>query len=138
MSTIVVGYDGSDCGRAALDAGVEYAKLLGDDVLVVFGYAPRGAGGGEVPSHREVVHEFGEKITAEATERTKDAGVKVEVELLPEKAHQALMSAATEHDARMIVVGTYGEAPLKGAILGSTTYKLVQLAEQPVLVVGAD
>ena len=37
----------------------------------------------------------------------------------------------------MIVVGSHGEAPLKGAILGSTPYKLVQLSETPVLVVPA-
>ena len=30
---------------------------------------------------------------------------------------------------------THGESPLKGAIIGSTPYKLVQLSEVPVLVV---
>ena len=31
----------------------------------------------------------------------------------------------------MIVVGSYGEAPLKGVILGSTPHKLLHLAEPP-------
>ena len=35
----------------------------------------------------------------------------------------------------MIVVGSYGEPPLKGVILGSTAYKLLHLTERPVLVV---
>jgi nucleotide-binding universal stress UspA family protein len=35
----------------------------------------------------------------------------------------------------MIVVGSYGEAPPKGAIIGSTPYKLVHLSQRPVLVV---
>ena len=35
----------------------------------------------------------------------------------------------------MIVVGSYGEAPLKGAILGTTAYKLLHSTERPVLVV---
>ena len=35
----------------------------------------------------------------------------------------------------MIVVGSHGESPLKGAIIGATPYKLVQLSETPVLVV---
>ncbi len=34
----------------------------------------------------------------------------------------------------MIVVGTYGDSPIKGAILGSTPHKLVQIAEVPVVV----
>ena len=38
----------------------------------------------------------------------------------------------------MIVVGSYGEPPLKGAILGSTAYKLLHSSELPVLVVPAD
>ena len=35
----------------------------------------------------------------------------------------------------MIVVGTYGESPIKGAILGSTPHKLLHMSERPVLVV---
>jgi nucleotide-binding universal stress UspA family protein len=35
----------------------------------------------------------------------------------------------------MIVVGTHGESPLKGAILASTAHRLIQIAERPVLVV---
>jgi nucleotide-binding universal stress UspA family protein len=37
----------------------------------------------------------------------------------------------------MIVVGSTGEAALKGAILGSTPYKLLHQADRPVLVVPA-
>jgi nucleotide-binding universal stress UspA family protein len=37
----------------------------------------------------------------------------------------------------MIVVGSYGESPLRGAVLGSTPHKLLHLAERPVLVVPA-
>lgn len=37
----------------------------------------------------------------------------------------------------MIVVGSYGDSPWKGALLGSTLHKLVHLARRPVLVVHA-
>ena len=37
----------------------------------------------------------------------------------------------------MIVVGTYGEHPLRGAILGSTPHKLLHLSSRPVLAVPA-
>jgi nucleotide-binding universal stress UspA family protein len=39
------------------------------------------------------------------------------------------------NDAHMIVVGSHGESPVKGAIVGSTAYKLVHFSETPVLVV---
>lgn len=137
MSEIVVGYDGSDCGRAALDEGCAMAKALGDKVVVVFGYAPGGYGGGEIPTHREAVEELGEKLTAEAAERAEAAGVEHEVKLVPLKSHHALVQVAGERDARMIVIGTYGDPPLKGVILGSTPTKLLHVAECPVLVVPA-
>ena len=35
-----------------------------------------------------------------------------------------LVELADRDDARMIVVGSYGEAPLKGALIGSTAHKL--------------
>jgi nucleotide-binding universal stress UspA family protein len=137
VSEIVVGYDGSDCSKAALEKACALAKELGDKVVVVFGYAPRGYGGGEVPSHREAVEELGEKLTAEADKRAAAAGVEHEVKLLPRKSYHALVETADELDARMIVVGSYGDPPLKGVILGSTPSKLLHLADRPVLVVPA-
>ena len=42
MSEIVVGYDGSDSAKAALDQAIALAKELGDTILIVFGFAPGG------------------------------------------------------------------------------------------------
>lgn len=137
MSEIVVGYDGSEGSRSALEEAVELADELGDSVTVVFGYAPGGYGGGEVPTQREAVKEYGEKVTGEATKLAASAKVKCEVELVNHHGADALMEVAEKRKARMIIVGSYGELPLKGAILGSTPYKLVQLSDTPVLVVRA-
>jgi nucleotide-binding universal stress UspA family protein len=137
MSEIVVGYDGTEGSKAALDAAVEFAKALGDRVVIVFGYAPGGYGGGEVPTHREAVKELGEKVTKEANEVVSKAGVEHDVQLVNEHGADALSDVADKRKARMIVVGSYGESPLKGAVLGATAYKLVHVAERPVLVVRA-
>jgi nucleotide-binding universal stress UspA family protein len=137
MGELVVGYDGSDCSKAALDKACELAKELGDKVVIVFGYAPGGYGGGEIPTHREAVEEIAEKVTAEASQRAAAAGAEHEVRLKPLKPSHALLEAAAEHEARMIVVGSYGEAPLKGVIIGSTPYRLLHQTERPVLVVPA-
>src|SRR5262245_60800274 len=135
MAAIVVGYDGTD--NAALDEACRLAKDLGDSVVLVFGYAPRGPGGGEVPTERAAVKELAEKATAHGLERAKAAGVEAQVELEPMHGAHALSEAATKHDARMIVVASRGEGPIRGAILGSTTYKLLHAAPVPVLVVPA-
>ena len=138
MSEIVVGYDGSACGEAALAAALAIAPTLGDDVTVVFGYAPPGIWGGEIAEHEEAIEELGERVTAEAQALAAAAGAEIEVALVPKRAAEALIEAADEREARMIVVGSFGEAPLKGIILGSTTNKLLHLTKRPVLVVPAE
>lgn len=137
MSTIVVGYDSSDCGKQALDRAVELAKSLGDRLVVVFGYAPPGIWGGEIAEHEEAIEELGEKLTAEARARAAAQGIEPEVAMVPKRGAEALVEVAEERDARMIVVGSYGEAPLKGALLGSTPNRLLHIADRPVLVVPA-
>jgi nucleotide-binding universal stress UspA family protein len=138
MGEIVVGYDGSGCGNAALDEALSLAAELGDHVTVVFGYAPPGIWGGEIADHEQAIEELGETMTAEARRRAEARGTEIDVELVPKRAVEALIEAADERDARMIVVGSGGEGALKGFILGTTPHKLLHLAERPVLVVHAD
>ncbi|HET9120538.1 MAG TPA: hypothetical protein VFN72_08380 [Solirubrobacterales bacterium] len=40
-------------------------------IVIVFGYAPGGYGGGEVRAQREAVEELGEQVTAKGVERAK-------------------------------------------------------------------
>ena len=138
MSEIVVGYDGTSCGNAALDEALALAAALDDHVTVVFGYAPPGIWGGEIADHEQAIEELGERVTADARHRAEAHGAEIDVELVPKLATEALIAAADEHDARMIVVGGGGEGALKGFILGSTPHKLLHLAQRPVLVVHAD
>jgi nucleotide-binding universal stress UspA family protein len=138
MGQIVVGYDGSACGEAALAKALDLAAELNDQVAVVFGYAPPGIWGGEIAEHEEAIEEYGEKVMAQAREQAGDRDVQIEVELVAKRAAEALIDVADSRDARMIVVGTFGDTPLKGMILGSTPNKLLHLSERPVLVVPAD
>jgi nucleotide-binding universal stress UspA family protein len=135
MGEIVVGYDGSDTSTAALDKAAELARGLGDLIVIVFGYAPGGYGGGEVRAQREAVEELGEQVTGKGVEQARAAGVECEVELVNEHPHEALMTVAEKHNARLIAVGSHGESPLRGTVLGSTPYKLVHFSRTPVLVV---
>ena len=135
MSEIVVGYDGSDTAKRALEEAAGLAKALGDKIVIVFGFAPGGYGGGEVPAQRDAVKEIGEKITKEGVDSLASAGVESEVEMVNAKGAHALNEVADRRDARMIVIGSHGDSPLKGAVIGSTPYGLVHVASKPVLVV---
>lgn len=134
MAKLVVGYDGSDGGRAALEQAIAFAADLGDELVIVFGFDPPHYDAEELTAHRAEVRKLGERVTSEALARAKHAGVTAEVALIPERPVDALMRAADEHEARAIVVGTYSEHPLKGAILGATPHKLLHLSEHPVIV----
>ena len=78
---------------------------------------------------------MGRAATSRALERATAAGVRAEVELVHAKPAAALLEVAERSDARMIVVGSYGESPLRGVLLGSTTYKVLNQSSRPVLVV---
>jgi nucleotide-binding universal stress UspA family protein len=136
MGTQVVGYDGTDGARAALDAAVGLAAELGDGVVVVFAHATSRLGG-EVRDYDAAVREHGRGVLEEARSIGREAGVEVELVMRELSSAEALLAVADEHDARMIVVGSHGERPLKSALVGSTPTRLLHLSQRPVLVVRA-
>lgn len=138
MGTLVLGYDNSPGAQAALRATIDVVKALGDRIVLTFGYAPGGLQPREeLRAQKEAVAELGQEATAAALRQIEAEGIEVEVLLRPEPPAETLANAADELGARAIVVGTYGERPLRGAILGSTPHKLLHLATRPVLVVPA-
>ncbi len=133
--SIVVGYDASPGARAALEHALVLAACLGDRLVIGCGVAPPGGPGEELREHRAALREQAGQLTERALSRAREAGVEAEVELVDERPAPALLALADRHSARMIVVGSYRERPLKGAILGSTPHKLLHTAGRPVLVV---
>lgn len=133
---LVVGYDGLPGGDAALDEAIALAKVAeGTRLVLVFAYEPPARAGGEVADLREILRDMGKEIEAKAHERASAAGVDHELVLIDARPAQGLAQVAEDHDARMIIVGGAGEAPLTGAILGSVPHKLLHLTDRPVLVV---
>lgn len=135
MGAIVIGYDASPGARTALSCAVDLAKQYGDDLVIANGVAPPGGVGEEWRATLAAVEDETRVLTQEALEEAARAGVNAEVELVPELPAAALVEVADRRDARFIVVGSWGESALRGAILGSTPHKLLQISERPVLVV---
>ncbi len=86
---------------------------------------------------RRTLQGLGEKLLGEALARVADSGVSAEPVLVDDDAWQGLRSVAGQHGAGMIIVGTHGESPLTGMLLGSTAYRLVHSSTTPVLIVPA-
>ena len=133
----MLGYDGSEGANLALDQALSLAKQFGDRLIVCFGVAPPGNLGEEYKEHKRALEEIAERATASAMEHARAEGVEAEVALVPERPAPALVDLAAERGARFIVVGSYGEGPIRGALLGATPHKLLQLSHTPLVIVPA-
>ncbi|AKL68824.1 universal stress protein [Streptomyces sp. Mg1] len=133
--SVVLGYDESPGAERALHVALEVATAFGEPLVLVYGAAAPGATGEEYRAHREAVLQAGRSALARALAAADEAGVPSTVEVVDEKPAQALLDAARRHDARVIIVGSWGDSPIRGALLGSTPHKLLHLSPIPVLCV---
>ncbi|MFE5887921.1 universal stress protein [Streptomyces sp. NPDC002285] len=133
--SVVLGYDESPGAVRALHVAIEVSAAFGEPLVLVYGAAAPGALGEEYSAHRDAVQEAGRTALSHAVRVADEAGVRTTVEVIDQKPAEALIEAATRHGARFIVVGSWGESPLRGALLGSTPHKLLHLSRTPVLCV---
>lgn len=131
---ILVGYDGTEAAQAALGTALELAKDTGSELVIAYGYDPSRLGG-EVRDLDQELEARGQKVISEAGEKAKEAGVEAELVVVKRKPAAALAELAEKLGPRFIVVGSYRERPITGAILGSTPHKLLHIADVPVVVV---
>jgi nucleotide-binding universal stress UspA family protein len=136
---VIVGYDGSDCAKAALHAAVEVGRAYGEPVTIAFGYELSPVGG-ELHDYHAALKELANTRLDEARTlaSAEDGGVELDAVIVERAPAEALVELADAREARVIVVGTRGESPLRGALLGSTPHKLLQMSHRPVLVVPID
>jgi nucleotide-binding universal stress UspA family protein len=130
---IVVGYDGTASARAALDEAVRLAGALGVELVVAFAYWTNPAGG-EVGDMVDALRERGKALLQEIA---RAGGVQARAELVGDRPDDGLARVAEDAGAQMIAVGSYGEGPLRAAVIGST-HRLIHVAGVPVLVVRGD
>ncbi|MFE5792942.1 universal stress protein [Streptomyces sp. NPDC056503] len=133
--SVVLGYDESPGAARALRIAVEVAAAFGERLVLVYGAAVPGPTGEEYRSHQEAIRQAGRAGLEHAVAEADRAGVPTVVEVIDEKPAQALIEAAHRHTARVIVVGSWGESPIRGALLGSTPHKLLHMSTVPVLCV---
>ena len=85
--------------------------------------------------YKSALEKVGTEAVDEAVSRLEGDGIKVSSRLVSAKPADAIMDVAQEEGARLVAVGTVGEGPITGAILGSVVLKLVQRCPVPMLVV---
>jgi nucleotide-binding universal stress UspA family protein len=131
---ILVGYDGSECAKRALEVGLDVAKVYGERLVIAFGYEVNPVAG-EVADYAAALRELAESRLREGQQLVAASGLEIEAVIVEAAPARGLVQLAQERDLRMIVIGTRGESPIRGALIGSTAHRLLHLSERPVLVV---
>ena len=137
MATIVIGTDGSKGSEAALSEGLDLAKRLGAQVLVVAIAAHvSDVLGGSV--YKDKVSEHLNRARAAldvARTMAEEAGVEAEFEVFEGDAAEEIAMIAESRDADLVVVGTRGHGGIAGSLLGSVSADVVRRSKRPVVVV---
>lgn len=136
---IVVGVDGSDSSRKALNAAVVAAHLWNAE-LTAIAAVPIAAGSGALAwlpaavDHEEVVNDLRAGLDRTIAAVTKDyPDVRVRRHVLDGNAAELMAEFSTAVD--LIVVGSRGRGGFSGILLGSTSQAVLSHASCPVLVV---
>ncbi|MFN8130009.1 MAG: universal stress protein [Solirubrobacteraceae bacterium] len=132
----IVGYDGSDTARVALDYAARRARA-GGRLVVVNAYAPPaswfGAASYQRPDDSKAAADQGHSVLEEIHPDLL-AGIEVEREDVRASPPRAILDAAHRHGADEIVVGAHGRWPMRPG-LGSVASAVVSQAKIPVVVV---
>ena len=133
---VVVGVDGSEGSRRALQWALEEARVRGAPLRAVFAWSYLDQPGeGFDAAYGE--DDARQRLDRALEEVAGDVGdVEVERVVVVDLPARALLDAA--RDADLLVVGSRGVGGFKGLLLGSVSQQVVQHAPCPVVVVPGD
>ena len=134
--SVIVGVDGSEGSRAAVDEAIDLAGNLGATVTFVFVRKAPSWWLGDPYYQRALSVALVEarRAVAEAVETATTAGIEAYSEILEGDPADELVSLADNRDADMIVVGSRGHGAFAGAMLGSVSQSVSQHANRTVVV----
>jgi len=139
---LLVPTDFSAASERALDCALALASKLGAKVFLLHAYALPIIGfpdGMLIPSAEiasRIISEA-EKELAACVERRKESGATIVTLLRQGDAREAILVAAEEISADLVVMGTHGRRGITRALIGSVAEAIVRVAPVPVLTVHA-
>lgn len=137
--TILVGVDGSVDSQRALQWAAELAEALGAEVVAVHALGLLSHLGKRQSEKATPAQEDRDEVRAllesDWTAVLRSSGVPHRCLVLDGNPVTALMAAAEEQNADLLVVGPRGTGGFPGLQLGSTSHQLLQHSHHPVAVV---
>ena len=139
MNTVVVGVDGSESARIALDFAADEAALRGARLLILCAWeVPPAAysGGFAPPLDPSIVDGLGQgaqNLVNEAVAAARKRQPTVEVEGRATQGQPAQILLEETRNATLVVVGNRGRGGFSSLLLGSVSHQVVQHAGCPVV-----
>ncbi|MCM1987612.1 MULTISPECIES: universal stress protein [Methanococcoides] len=136
---VMVATDGSEQNKKAISYGIEFAKLSGAKLYVV--YVVDTAAFASIPMDAgwEMMYELLETEGKDASDRVVELGeaqgLEIESAVLEGHPSNEIIEFAEGNDIDMIVIGTLGKSGLDRFLLGSVAEKVTRNSKVPVLVV---
>jgi nucleotide-binding universal stress UspA family protein len=138
---ILVGYDGSDDGNAALDWAVAEAKATGRAIRALF-VAPdlvameaTTAGMATMAIPQELLEPDGSSVLGDAARRVKGSGVELTTDTAIGAPARVLVEQSAQAD--LVVLGSRGHSAAASLVLGSSVIHVTAHAKCPVVVTQA-
>lgn len=133
---ILIPTDGSDYSKRAFEESVKIAKMTGAEVVVLNVV--------ENPSEywtynlfyeldEETVQKLG-KFTLEATMGKRQDSISISTIIRSGNPTAVILDEIQKRNIDLVVIGSHGKGFIKGALLGSVSNRIIQLASCPVLV----
>jgi nucleotide-binding universal stress UspA family protein len=135
MRAVVVGFDGSPAADRAIDRAADLAGDGGRVVLVTASTRLESTGVVDEPILDSPSSEERDALLDRGAAALRERGIEPQVVATDGEPAEALVQAARDHDARLIIVGGTGSGYVARALLGSTAETVVRRAPCDVLVV---
>lgn len=143
---LLVPLDGTPLAASTVDQAVAYAAATGARLTFLHARADAAASGEGALLHTLAPTEFdaatagnAHAIVGKAEAAARAAGVPCASRVVTsDHPHEAILAAAEQAGCDLIFMASHRRRGLQGALIGSVTRKLLQLATLPVLVANAD
>ncbi len=132
ISTVLVGVDGREGSREAVDSAIDVATACGAKVIAA--HVRESVFAAEAVAYIEP-DEVSQAVLAAAADRLREAGVPAELRTLSGLGGVAreLVGLAGEVEADLIVLGSRRPGELGGILLGSVAHQVLHLTRRPLL-----